>query len=417
MKLKPYEKYKDSCVEWIGEIPEDWDIHRFKINFDTIKGRVPNNLQNEYKVGMFPYLSMEFLRGINENVEYSYNPKAIKVSDNDLLLLWDGSNAGEFVNGKEGYLSSTMVKLIVNSLNFSYSNYLCKAFESLLKDLTVGMGIPHVNGDILYNIQIPIPGNHEQNQIANFLDKKTLIIDKAIEKNRKLIELLEEKRKSLINNVVTKGINPNAKMKDSGVEWIGEIPEISEVVPFRRICTLSQGLQFPQSERLEKYSPNSKIYITIKYIHSKEKIKEYIPNPPLRVVFHKDDILMARTGATGEVVTNQEGVFHNNFFKINYNKSLLEKKYLVYYLKMDSIKENLVHKAGSTTIPDLNHDSFLDTSFIFHPIDIQKDISNYLDSKIYKNQSIIDNVFSRINFLEEYKKSLIHQIVTGKYFV
>ena len=168
---------------------------------------------------------MEYLRGASESPFFSNDLNAVKVRDGQLLLLWDGSNAGEFMLGKEGYLSSTMVKIEIEELNKIYSKYLCFAFEQLLRDLTIGMGIPHVNGDMLGNIRINIPSKDEQKHIADFLDKKTKDINNLLERDKQLIELLKERRVALINHIITKGLTPKTKFKDSGVNWIGDIPE------------------------------------------------------------------------------------------------------------------------------------------------------------------------------------------------
>jgi len=272
----------------------------------------------------------------------------------------------------------------------------------------------NLNTETIGEIFIPTPLKPEQTTIANFLDKKTAKIDTLIEKDKKLIALLKEKRTALINHAVTKGLDPNVKLKDSGIEWIGEIPEDAKIMPFRRVCYVNQGLEFPEDERLSEPDEKSKIYITIKYIHADEDdVKEYIPNPPRSVICKKEDVLLARTGATGEAITNQEGVFHNNFFKVNYN-SKIDREYLVYYLKMDSIKKVLLLKAGVTTIPDLNHDAFLSTPFILYSIEKQKQIAGYLDKRTAKIDKTIKLIENKIKLLEEYKKSLIHHVVTGK---
>jgi len=204
MKFKPYPRYKDSGVEWIGEIPKHWEIHRFKINFRYVKGKKPENLKEEEDDNSLPYLTMDFLRGNNSNTIYSEgDPKAVQVDDGDILLLWDGANAGEFLEGKKGYLSSTTVKLLIENMDHGYSKYVCKAFEPLLRDLTIGMGIPHVDKDILGNMRIPHPPSQEQGKIAAFLDEKTFEIDFTIQKLQKNIKLFKEYKKSLIHHVVT----------------------------------------------------------------------------------------------------------------------------------------------------------------------------------------------------------------------
>ena len=409
-----YDKYKKSNSDWIGEIPSHWKINRFKIMFSYNKGNNPQTFSDESGEGLAPYLSMEYLR---KDIAPTYVPITechLKANNGDILLLWDGSNAGEFVVSKDGLVSSTMAKLIENiSIDNNFSKYLCKAIEPVLRELTIGMGVPHVSSSILNNIQLPNIPHNEQIQIANYLNKETAKINETIDKNEKLIKLLEEKRIALISRIVTKGLNPDTPMKDSGIEWIGEIPETSTIVPFRRICNLNQGLQYPQEKRLDAPIENSKLYITVKYLNSDEKVEEYIPNPIKRVICTEDDVLLARTGATGEVFTNLNGVFHNNFFRINYHDNI-NKDYLVYYLKMDAVKKILLLKAGVTTIPDLNHGSFLETPFILYDLDEQKEIVNYLDQETSKITKTISKIKENINLLEEYKVSLIHHVVTGK---
>ncbi|UTB34046.1 MAG: restriction endonuclease subunit S [Methanobacterium sp. ERen5] len=112
-------------------------------------------------------------------------------------------------------------------------------------------------------------------------------------------------------------------------------------------------------------------------------------------------------------MTNEEGVFHNNFFRINYNDNI-ERDYLVYYLKMEVIREILLLKAGITTIPDLNHDDFLDTPIIVYPKNIQNEIVEYLNGENFKIDNTIQKIETKTKLLEEYKKSIIHHVVTGK---
>jgi type I restriction enzyme S subunit len=204
-------------------------------------------------------------------------------------------------------------------------------------------------------------------------------------------------------------------MKDSWVEWIWEIPENSDLVIFRRICNVNQWYQIAQELRLEEEENKSKIYLTIRYLNSKgEWIKEYILNPPKSVCCKKEDVLMARTWSTWQIISGVEWVFHNNFFKINYNKKKVNNKYLVYYLEQKLIKNILLLKAGVTTIPDLNHDSFLETPFILHSYEKQEKIVIFLDKKTKNIDNHIKKVEKRIRLYEEYKKSLIYNVVTGK---
>ena len=142
----------------------------------------------------------------------------------DILLLWDGSNAGEFLRAKQGAVSSTVALIEPKNVAKEFLFFACKARERELKDQTVGMGIPHVSGDKLKSFGIPLPPLPEQTAIAEFLDRETGKIDELVAEQRRLMELLKEKRQAVISHAVTKGLNPHAPMKPSGIEWLGDVP-------------------------------------------------------------------------------------------------------------------------------------------------------------------------------------------------
>ena len=224
-KYQQYEQYKESGVEWLGDIPSYWEINRHKYVASFTKGKNPQEIFDEYSPDYYPYLSMDSLRG---NSAHKYAPLAKNlylVNENQPLIIWDGSNAGEFVRGRRGILSSTMAAAKLNCMmNPNYYWYLCMCIEPEMRKHANGMGIPHVNGDELKNISLVNPSLSEQSKIANFLDHETAQIDTLIEKQQTLIQLLKEKRQAVISHAVTKGLNPDAPMKDSGVEWLGGIP-------------------------------------------------------------------------------------------------------------------------------------------------------------------------------------------------
>ncbi|CEO35449.1 restriction endonuclease S subunit [[Clostridium] sordellii] len=201
--------------------------------------------------------------------------------------------------------------------------------------------------------------------------------------------------------------------KDSGVEWIGEIPSHWNSSVFRRYCTLQQGLQIAQEKRFDSYEEGRYKYLTVKYINKPlAENLEYIKSPSVRVICKEDDVLLARTGATGEVVTGYEGVFHNNFFKINFDKQCIEKDYLVYYLKQNKVKDYLKLIAGTTTIPDLNHGDFLSTIFLVPSKREQEYIVKYLDKKTSEIDNLISSKEELIETLKKYRQSLITEVVT-----
>jgi type I restriction enzyme S subunit len=138
---------------------------------------------------------------------------------------------------------------------------------------------------------------------------------------------------------------------------VGVIPDDWDIKTFKDICWVNQGLQIVITKRLKHPAPQSKVYITIQYLHE-GKQAEYIEEYTTSVCCNKDDILMTRTGNTGIVVSDVEGVFHNNFFKINYDKKKIHKNFLIYYLQQERTQKTILIKAGTSTIPDLNHNDF-----------------------------------------------------------
>ncbi len=175
------------------------------------------------------------------------------------------------------------------------------------------------------------------------------------------------------------------------------LPKDWEIKTFRDISTINQGLQIPISQRLKAPTEYAKFYITIQALNNRKEF-EYIKTYNENVVCYKDDILMTRTGNTGMVITNIEGVFHNNFFKINFDKTLINKDFLVYFLSLEQTQKTILKKAGTSTIPDLNHNDFYSLSIPLPPLneqtaiaDILSGVDRYLyalDSLILKKESI-----------------------------
>ncbi|WQT61679.1 restriction endonuclease subunit S [Helicobacter pylori] len=155
------------------------------------------------------------------------------------------------------------------------------------------------------------------------------------------------------------------------------LPKDWEVKTFRDISTINQGLQIPISQRLKAPTEHAKFYITIQALNNRKEF-EYIKTYNESVVCHKDDILMTRTGNTGMVITNIEGVFHNNFFKINFDRTLINKDFLVYFLSLEQTQKTILKKAGTSTIPDLNHNDFYSLSIPLPPLNEQIAIANIL---------------------------------------
>ncbi|MFI3306535.1 MAG: restriction endonuclease subunit S [Rikenellaceae bacterium] len=190
---------------------------------------------------------------------------------------------------------------------------------------------------------------------------------------------------------------------------LGVIPQDWEVRRLGEVCRVNQGLQIPIEKRLTEPTINSYKYITIQYLNS-AKDAEYIINPTDSVICCEDDVLMTRTGNTGIVVTNVSGVFHNNFFKINFDRNIITKNFLVPYLRQDKTQHQILVKAGTSTIPDLNHKDFYSIYFPIPPLAEQERIAEVLgtwDVAIEKQGALVDALTRR-------KRALMQQLLAAR---
>ncbi|KXS34470.1 MAG: type I restriction modification DNA specificity domain protein [Idiomarina sp. T82-3] len=196
-------------------------------------------------------------------------------------------------------------------------------------------------------------------------------------------------------------------LKPSDLE---ELPEGWKNVDLGSIMQVRQGLQIPISERLKKPTPTAVEYITIQSIKNKNQEREYVESPSRRVVCEVDDVLMTRTGNTGIVITGVEGAFHNNFFLMDFERSLVNRLFLVNYLRSPRVQHLILVKAGSSTIPDLNHRDFYSIRFPLPPLEEQKKIAQILstwDKAITTTEQLLANS-------QQQKKALMQQLLTGK---
>lgn len=190
---------------------------------------------------------------------------------------------------------------------------------------------------------------------------------------------------------------------------IGLIPVDWDLKTFKDISKVNQGLQIAISSRHKNAGDNRLVYLTIQYLNTLENA-EYVENAPKNVICSKDDVLMTRTGNTGVVITNVDGVFHNNFFKINFDRKLIDKDFLVYFLSSPFMKKLILIRAGLTTIPDLNHNDFYSLPVVIPSIKEQQAIAEVLsdmDELIEKTQALIDKK-------RNIKTGAMHDLLTPK---
>ncbi|MHA1228802.1 MAG: restriction endonuclease subunit S, partial [Candidatus Hodarchaeales archaeon] len=212
--LKSYPKYKDSGIQWIGKIPEGWEVRRIKFIAQVYSGTDGKNDE-----GNFPLYGANGIIGKCERPTFK----------RDKVIIGRVGSSGE-INYAQGYYCVSDNALVVDNKGNILPRYLFYFLSTIDFSVDVTLNAqPLLTATNVKNKLLFLPPLPDQTTIANFLDKKTAKIDALIEKDKKLIELLKEKRTALINHAVTKGLDPNVKLKDSGVKWIGKIPEGWEV--------------------------------------------------------------------------------------------------------------------------------------------------------------------------------------------
>ncbi|CBG90140.1 restriction endonuclease subunit S [Citrobacter rodentium] len=422
-KYKAYPEYKDSGVEWLGEIPIHWKMLRHKYVAFFTKGKNPTNLLEQPLKNTLPYLSMECLRN-NTTDKYALISNDVRVAlEGQPLVIWDGSNAGEFLKGKSGILSSTMAAAtLIYPLHSQYYWYLCISIEPEMRKNAVGMGIPHVNGDELRSISFGIPSIYEQKQVADFLDHETAKIDNLIEKQQQLIELLKEKRQAVISHAVTKGLNPDVPMKDSGVEWLGDVPEHWRVSRIKNYAKIESG-HTPSRTKPEYWIScnipwvslnDSKQLKEIDYIEDTfYKISELgMANssahllPARAVVFTRD----ASIGLSA-ITTKSMAVSQHLIAWICDEKFIIPEFLLLVFYAMEKEFERYTFGA---TIKTIGMDNVRGLKSTFPPVEEQRNLIDWAFSKIEKIKSSINKVEDMLSLLQERRTALISAAVTGK---
>lgn len=433
---------KDSGVEWIGEIPIDWNVGRIKYNY-YLKGRIGwQGLKADEFIDEGPYLvtGTDFEGGkVNWNTCYHISQERydeapeIHVNIGDLLITKDGTvGKVAFIDDKPEQVSLNSHLLIMRPLNEKYNNrYLFWVIQSPVFDKYFGLS---QNGTIMASLSqekindfsFALPSENVQKRIVGYLDSKCAKIDSIIEKQQAIIEKLKEYKLSVITEAVTKGIISDVEMKDSGVEWIGNIP-ISWTVgktlyalsmpitdgPHETPELYDEGIPFVSAEAVSCGNgvidfDHIRGYISKAFYE--ECCKKYVPQ--------MNDIYMIKSGATtGKVaivdtdkiftIWSPLGVFRCNPDKMYY-------MYLYYFLQSDTYQKQVQDKWTFGTQQNIGMRSLEKLMICFPSIEEQKEIAEYIYSQCKMIEKNISTKQVIVEKLKEYKKSLIYEVVTGK---
>ena len=430
-RIREQNELKSSGVEWLGDIPKKWQFTRLKYCFTYKKGKNPDiTFDENFDNKLLPYLSTEYLRK-GTNIQYVDNQNSDYLIANfgDILLLWDGANAGEFFISKEGVVSSTMAllkKINQNDIDL-FLKYFLKSIEKYLRSSTTGMGIPHINSQILNNLTLILPNIIEQQKIANFLDEKSKIFDEAISKKEQLISKLELAKQSLISEVVTgklKIIEQNSKLqtikreenelKPSAVEWLGDIPKDWQVKKSKYLFEIRKRIAGTLGFDVLSITQKG---IKIKDIEtgggqlSMDYSKYQIVNIGDFAMNHMDLL-------TGFVdIAKVQGVTSPDYRVFSLVDKNSDSNFYLYLFQM-GYKNQIFFAFGQGSsqlgrwrFPTEEFNKFY---FPYPSLEEQQKISKYLDEKLIHFDNTIEKTKQSITKLKDAKEALISQAVTGK---
>ena len=406
---------KHSGIEWIGEIPKEWTPARFKYSGSFIKGKLPATQNNENK-GL-PVIGASEIFGKEPRL-YTEDFNIPTCSEEDILILWDGANAGIIANNCKGIVSSTAVKYSCTDKRFNkqYLFYLLKNAEPFFKSKVGGTTIPHMNARYIDEYLCILPPLPEQQKIADYLDKVCGEVDEMVALQETMIEELKAYKQSVITEAVTKGLNPNVPMRNSGIDWIGEIPEHWEVRRIGCLFRLRDEKNYKPMEEVQLLSLYTGIGV-FPHGEQEERGNKAVTVEGYKVV-HKDDIvvniILAWMGAIG--VSDYDGVTSPAYDVYIPDYTKVVPHYFHYVFRTKGIAaECYKYGRGIMMMRWRTYSSeFKQISVPYPSIEEQQQIASYLDTKCSEIDSLIALKQAKIEELKEYKKSVIYEYVTGK---
>lgn len=438
--MKPYEKYKESGLSFLEKIPEKWRVQKIKFFVNIYNG---DSLNDAYKIQFesynlddLAYISSKDIDVDNSKVQYENGLRIPKdfgkfkiAPTNSILICIEGGSAGKkiaFTNQPVHFVNKLACLNTINGESSKFLFYSLKAnlFQSQFKNSIAGL-IGGVSISNLKNFYLTIPPLQEQTAIAKYLDHQTAIIDELIEKKTKQIALLKEKRQAIINETVTKGLDPTAKMKDSGIEWLGEIPESWEGTKMKFLGSFINGYAFKSDEFLNngtlrvikisniqhmEFDWADESFVNSKYLYD---------NMPCQV--RKGDLVFAltrpiiSTGIKASVVDFDEVMVLNQRNAIFRSNSNVLMSWIYYTMLSHQFIEQFDSKIDKTgQQPNISTSDISNISITLPPIKVQEEICEILKVKIKNITYSESQIRLAIEKLKEYRQSLISEAVTGK---
>jgi len=436
-EYKRYDDYKDSGVEWIGDIPANWQITKLKYFTNVNMGQSVDSSTVDVINNGVPFLQGNAEFGDLNPKEKHYTTEPKKIANKNEILISVRAPVGDLNIADKKYCIGRGLCAIQPKNNLFYLYELLKTSKVYFDKISTGSTYDSISTKDLKNIKLPKPTEEEQQKIASFLYQKTAEIDKIINKKENLIDHLKKYKKSVITEAVTKGklgdkyINETGElvdeieMKDSGIEWIGEIPEYSDVIPFKRISIITSAKRIHEKDYRDKGIP---FYRSKEVVRLSKRLKAEARNYISKELFNKiknrygipkkGDILITSIGTIGQVWVCDGRDFYYKDGNITQiileSNNYINSKFIKYCFDSNLIKKQYEKMSAGSTLQALTIEKIKELLIIQSDKKIKINIVNYLDNKIQEINMLIKKTKQSIEKYKEYKKSLIFEAVTGK---
>ncbi|OXI22523.1 restriction endonuclease subunit S [Burkholderia sp. AU15512] len=421
MSLPTYPEYKDSQLSWLGKVPTHWDVGRLKLSVSLATDKTdrrwnPIALENiESWSGKFVPTETKF---VGEGVAFEPGDILFGKLRPYLAKAYLADCSGEAVG--DFHVLRPSERLVPRFLQYQV---LSQEFIAMVDGSTFGSKMPRVNWEFLSNMILAIPPSDEQRTIAGFLDRETRKIDALIAEQEKLLVLLAEKRQATISHAVTRGLNSDAPMKDSGVAWLGNVPVHWRVVPLKRLLADVKAGPFGSALTKEMYvSSGYRVYGQEQVIPADFSIGDYYIDDSKYAELQQysvkaGDILISCVGTFGKIAIVPEnverGIINPRLIRVRVGASL-SGRYLEAVLRSSVVFEQFSMVSRGGTMDVINIGTLNAVTLAVPPMCEQEDLLAFLDEETSKLDQLKSEAGRAIDLLKERRSALISAAVTGK---
>jgi type I restriction enzyme S subunit len=428
-QYKPYAAYKNSGVEWLGTIPASWKTVRVA-EVATLLNGYPFDSEFFVRGDGIPLVRIRDLNGVETEVNY-IGPviQSAWIDHGDVIVGMDGDFNVARWRGQRALLNQRMCCLRPRKgFDAGFIAHLLPFPLGVINDLTYSTTVKHLSSADVRKIQFGSPGREEQRAIARFLDRETTKIDTLVAREERLIELLEEKRTALIIRAVTRGLDPSAAMKASGVQWLGEIPEHWEAIASRRLISrIEQGWSPVAEDRTAGLDEWAVIKLSAvhkgTFLPHEHKALPIDVEPDTRYEIHEGDFLLTRANTpdlVGDVCVahrvRSKLMLCDLVYRLKFRDHRASPTFLAYWLLSPTGRHQIEVDArgASQSMVKVSQGHIRAWTLVLPPVEEQRAITMFLDRETARIDALIAKVRQAIDLLKELRTALISAAVTGK---